>query len=78
MLELVTRQLAQVIKRLGIYQVNMVKKKINGVMDIGENKYGCCVIKAVAARHGIEERSKYKKFICISSVKRIYLHNFKP
>jgi len=54
-LELVTRQLAQLIKRLGICQINMVKK-INGVMDIGENKYGCCVIKAVTARHGIEER----------------------
>jgi hypothetical protein len=53
-------------------------KKINGVKDIGENKCGCCVIKAVAARHSIEERPKYKKFICISSVKRIYLHNFKP
>jgi predicted ThiF/HesA family dinucleotide-utilizing enzyme len=53
-LELVTRQLAQLIKRLGICQINMVKKT-NGVMGIGENKYGCCVIKAVAARHGIEE-----------------------
>lgn len=77
MLELVTRQVAQLIKSLGIYQINMVKK-INGVMDIGENKYGCCAIKVVAARHSIEERPKYKRFICIPSVKRIYLHSFKP
>jgi hypothetical protein len=75
-LELVTRQLAQLIKRLGICQINMVKK-INGVMDIWENKYACCVIKAVAARHSIEARPKYKKFICISSVKE-HIYNFKP